>query len=123
MHGQGDRLALNVELFDQLTARRGWHTNAERAKGIGVTEATVSRARTGKSAPGTTLIAKATAALGVSTERLFPAVSPGQAFIEQIRVLVDRRPPLDEDQRAHIAMLLNPLVETNPAACLEKAVA
>lgn len=120
MDAQAVPNTFNEVLFDQLTELKGWTTDVQRAAGIGVSHTTIGRIRGGLTKPGQVFITKTMAALAdlpmpVKLDELFPSNTPGEAYIERIKALVKNRPPLDDDQRAHIAMLLNPLVETTPA--------
>ena len=66
-----DGFALKLDLFDELTAGRGWTTDQQRAAGIGVSHTTLGRIRRGLIKPGTRFISSATTALGVKVEDLF----------------------------------------------------
>lgn len=76
MPANGEGYSLDTELFEQLTAAKGWLIDRERAAGIGVNLTTVWRVRTGKTKPSAEFIAKASAALGVPVEKLFKAKTP-----------------------------------------------
>jgi transcriptional regulator with XRE-family HTH domain len=50
-------LRLRLEEFDRLTGRRGWTTDAERSRQLGVSQATLTNLRKGKVNPGAKFIA------------------------------------------------------------------
>lgn len=113
-HGVVD--TVNWELFDQLTAGKGWLNDHQRAAGIGVSHSTLSRLRGGQMKPGAVFIAKTMDALsrfGVHVHELFPSNQPGDAFTDQVRALVDRAPVLSPNQREQIATLVAPLLRTS----------
>jgi hypothetical protein len=114
MTAQGVVDTVNWELFDQLTAGKGWLNDHQRAAGIGVSHSTLSRLRGGQMKPGALVIAKtmqALSGLGAHVHEIFPANEPGDAYADQVRALVDRAPVLNPSQREHIAILLAPLLD------------
>ena len=70
MPANDDWFVLNVELFNQLAALRGWVSDKDCAAGIGVNLTTVWRARNGAKV-GEVFMAKTTATLGVGVGELF----------------------------------------------------
>lgn len=49
-------IKLRVDEFDELTAKRGWGTDAERARGLKLDPATISRVCAGTQRPGARFI-------------------------------------------------------------------
>lgn len=47
---------LKLPKFDELTKQRGWETDADRARGLGLDPATISRVRAGQQRPGAKFI-------------------------------------------------------------------
>jgi transcriptional regulator with XRE-family HTH domain len=50
-------VALRLDEFDAMTTERGWATDKERADGLGVSQSTISKLRSGTANPGATFIA------------------------------------------------------------------
>jgi transcriptional regulator with XRE-family HTH domain len=57
-------LRLRLEEFDRLTSLRGWNTDAERARQLGVSGATMTNLRKGKVNPGPKFIDQCLKAFG-----------------------------------------------------------
>lgn len=70
------RYRLRLDRFDEHTARRGWTSDAQRAKGIGVSHTTIGRIRRGQMSPGLHFIGRVTAALGVDVAEVFEEIRP-----------------------------------------------
>lgn len=58
------RLRLRLEEFDRLTTLRGWTTDAERARQLGISGATMTNLRKGKNNPGPKFIDRCLQAFG-----------------------------------------------------------
>lgn len=57
-------LRLRFAEFDRLTALKGWETDAERARQLGISQATLSHLRAGRTRPGRKFIDRCMAVLG-----------------------------------------------------------
>jgi len=57
-------LTLRWSEFDRLTALRGWTTDAERARHLGISQAFLSNMRAGRARPGRKFITQCMSALG-----------------------------------------------------------
>lgn len=67
------RVWLRVDEFDRLTTARGWTTDAERARQIGVTQVAIHYLRAHKRAAGSKVIHKMLTALQAPYASLFEA--------------------------------------------------
>ena len=61
-----DLVRLRFAEFDRLTALRGWDTDAKRAREIGISQATLSNLRAGRTQPGRKVIDRCLLAFGAS---------------------------------------------------------
>lgn len=57
-------LRLRFAEFDRLTALKGWTTDAERARQLGISHATLTNLRAGRTRPGGKFIDRCMAVLG-----------------------------------------------------------
>lgn len=64
---------LRLDEFDRLTQLRGWHTDAQRSRGMGISQELLSRIRRGKSLPGAAFIHRVMTVLQVPYPLLFAA--------------------------------------------------
>jgi hypothetical protein len=62
---------LDLAEFDRLTTLRGWDTDRKRVRALGISNATMSRIRTGRDRPGARFIHLSLAALDVPYNVLF----------------------------------------------------
>ena len=64
---------LDVAEFDRLTEQRGWNSDAERARGLKLDPATISRVRAGLQRPGAKFMSACLNEFGaLAYDRLFP---------------------------------------------------
>jgi hypothetical protein len=71
-------IKLQVEAFDRLTEQRGWRTDAERARGLRLDPATISRVRAGTQRPGGAFVASCLDEFGdLAYSQLFERVEDG----------------------------------------------
>jgi transcriptional regulator with XRE-family HTH domain len=65
-------VALRLDEFDAMTTERGWATDKERAEGLGLSQSTISKVRSGTASPGVAFIDACVKAFGpLAYERLF----------------------------------------------------
>jgi hypothetical protein len=57
-------LRLRLDVFDQLTDAKGWTTDAERARQLGISDRMVSHLRVGRANPGLKFVDRCIAVLG-----------------------------------------------------------
>lgn len=74
MQLSSSRVMLRVEEFDRLTSARGWTTDVERARQIGITQAALSYLRAHKRAAGAKVIHKMLTAIQAPYASLFEVV-------------------------------------------------
>jgi transcriptional regulator with XRE-family HTH domain len=55
---------LRIDKFDELTEARGWRDDKQRAEGLGVSQSTISRIRSGASNPGGMFVDRCMATFG-----------------------------------------------------------
>lgn len=68
-------MRLRLAEFDRLTAERGWTTDAERARQLNISHATLSNLRAGRVRPGAKVIDSCLTRLDVAYDVLFERVS------------------------------------------------
>jgi len=68
-----NREVFNREVFDQLCAERGWDRDAEKARGLGVSQSTIYRIQTGEQTPSLRFANQCRVVFGLEDYvRLFP---------------------------------------------------
>lgn len=72
-------MRLNLAEFDRLTTLRGWTTDRERIEALGISNATMSRIRSGSDRPGAWFIHCCLTTLDVPYSVLFSAVGDDRA--------------------------------------------